>query len=76
VFTKSIKRECSPEVKDATLATAALLDRMGHRVEHLGSPPVPQSFIEDFLLYWALLSIRIGAPEARRPSGNPSIAPG
>jgi amidase len=59
VFTKSIKSECSPEVKDATLATAALLDRMGHRVEHLGSPPVPQSFIEDFLLYWALLSFAL-----------------
>jgi amidase len=59
VFTKSIKSECSPEVKDATLATAALLDGMGHRVEHLGSPPVPQSFIDDFLLYWALLSFAL-----------------
>jgi amidase len=59
VFTKSVKRECSPEVRDATLATAALLDRMGHRVEHLGSPPVPQSFVNDFLLYWALLSMAL-----------------
>jgi amidase len=59
VFTTSIRSECSPAVKDATLATAALLDRMGHRVEHLGSPPVPLSFVDDFLLYWALLSFAL-----------------
>jgi amidase len=59
VFTKSVKRECSPEVRDVTLTTAALLEGMGHRVEHLGEPPVPQSFIEDFLLYWALLSLAL-----------------
>ena len=59
VFTTSIKSECSPEVKDATLATAALLDRMGHRVEYLGTPPVPQSFVDDFLLYWALLAFAL-----------------
>ena len=59
VCTKSVKRECSPEMRDATLATAALLERMGHRVEHLDEPPVPESFIEDFLLYWALLSMAL-----------------
>jgi amidase len=59
VFTKSVKRECSPEVRDVTLTTAALLEGMGHRVEHLGAPPVPQSFIDDFLLYWALLSLAL-----------------
>jgi amidase len=59
VFTKSVKSECSPEVRDATMAAAELLDGMGHRVEHLGSPPVPQSFIDDFLLYWALLSFAL-----------------
>ncbi|MDT5189630.1 MAG: amidase, partial [Mycobacterium sp.] len=59
VFTKSVKRECSQEVRDVTLTTAALLEGMGHRVEHLGAPPVPQSFIDDFLLYWALLSLAL-----------------
>jgi amidase len=59
VFTKSVKRECSPEVRDQTLSTAALLERMGHRVEHLDEPPVPESFINDFLLYWALLSFAL-----------------
>jgi amidase len=56
VFTKSVKREASPEVAEQTLATAALLERMGHHVERLDQPPVPASFIDDFLLYWALLS--------------------
>ncbi|HEV7421096.1 MAG TPA: amidase [Mycobacterium sp.] len=59
VFTKSVKRECSPEIRDQTLATAALIERMGHRVEYLDEPPVPQSFIGDFLLYWALLSLAL-----------------
>lgn len=56
VVTGSVKREAGPEVRDQTLRTAALLERMGHRVEHLDRPPVPSSFIDDFLLYWALLS--------------------
>jgi amidase len=59
VFTKSVKRECSPEIRDHTLRTAALLERMGHRVEYLDEPPVPPSFIDDFLLYWALLSFAL-----------------
>ncbi|TPG36904.1 amidase [Mycolicibacterium hodleri] len=81
VFTKSVKRECSPEVRDATLATAALLERMGHRVEYLQEPPVPQSFIDDFLLYWALLSFalvrggkgRFGASFEREKLDNLSL---
>jgi amidase len=59
VLTKSVKRECSPEIRTQTLDTAALLERMGHRVEHLDEPPVPPSFIEDFLVYWALLSFAL-----------------
>jgi amidase len=59
VFTKSVKRECSPEMREATLTTAALLERLGHRVSHLDEPPVPESFIEDFLLYWAMLAMAL-----------------
>ena len=59
VFTKSVMRECSPEIREHTLETAALLERMGHRVVHLDAPPVPASFIDDFLLYWALLSFAL-----------------
>lgn len=59
VFTKSVVRESSPEVRAKTLETAALLEQMGHRVEYLDRPPVPASFIDDFLLYWALLSFAL-----------------
>jgi amidase len=59
VFTKSVKREASPEVRDHTLRTAALLERMGHRVEYLDEPPVSPSFINDFLMYWALLAFAL-----------------
>jgi len=43
------------------LATAALLDGWATAFEHLGSPPVPQSFIEDFLAVLGVAVIRIGA---------------
>jgi amidase len=59
VFTKSVIRESAPEVRDITLATATLLEGMGHRVDYLDRPPVPASFIDDFLLYWALLSFAL-----------------
>jgi amidase len=59
VFTKSVIRESGPEVREKTLETAALLEQMGHRVETLDRPPVPTSFIDDFLLYWALLSLAL-----------------
>jgi amidase len=59
VFTRSVKRECSPEIRGHTLAAAGLLEDLGHRVEYLDEPPVPQSFIDDFLLYWALLAFAL-----------------
>jgi amidase len=59
VFTKSVKRECSQEMRDHTLRTATLLEELGHHVERLDEPPVPESFIDDFLLYWALLAFAL-----------------
>jgi amidase len=60
VFTSSIRRECSPEVRDLTLKTATLLDELGHHVELLDvPPPVPASFEDDFVLYWALLAMAL-----------------
>lgn len=56
VVTKSIGREATPEVRELTLKTAALLEELGHRVEYIENPPVPASFADDFLLYWAFLS--------------------
>jgi len=55
MITESFGRSVSPEVHDLTLATAALLEGLGHHVEHI-TAPVPPSFPDDFLLYWASLS--------------------
>lgn len=59
VITCSVERECSPEVRELTLKSAALLEELGHRVEHVQKPPVPSSFAVDFVLYWALLAMAL-----------------
>jgi amidase len=56
VVTRSIGREATPEVRELTLQTAALLEELGHRVEHIDTPPVPSYLADDFLLYWAFLA--------------------
>jgi amidase len=69
VLTRSVQRECGAGVRELTLKTAALLEELGHRVEHLDDPPVPASFVDDFVLYWgflALTQVRAG----RRLFGN------
>jgi amidase len=57
VVTRSLLRESSPEVRELTLKSAALLEELGHRVDHLEKPPVPASFVPDFVLYWGLLAM-------------------
>jgi amidase len=57
VVTHSLLRESSPEVRELTMKSAALLEELGHRVDHLEKPPVPQSFVSDFVLYWGLLAM-------------------
>jgi amidase len=57
VITHSLLRESSPEVRELTLKSAALLEELGHRVDHLEKPPVPSSFVSDFVLYWGLLAM-------------------
>jgi len=59
VLTRSVERECSPELRELTLKSAALLEELGHRVEHLSETPVPSSFPADFVLYWALLAMAL-----------------
>ncbi len=59
VVTRSVNRDCSPAMRDHTLATAALLEGLGHRVEHLDANPIPASFADDFLLYWASLAMAL-----------------
>jgi amidase len=55
VVTRSVDRECSPEVRELTLKTAAMLEELGHQVEHI-DPPVPSYFADDFLLYWSTIA--------------------
>jgi amidase len=57
VITRSLLRECTPEMRELTLKTAGLLEGLGHRVDHVETPPVPASFAADFLLYWGLLAL-------------------
>jgi amidase len=57
VITRSLLRECSAEMRELTLKTAGLLEGLGHRVDHVETPPVPASFAADFLLYWGLLAL-------------------
>jgi amidase len=56
--TKSIVREASPEVRELTLKTAALLEELGHTVTEIDNP-VPARFKDDFLLYWQFLAFAI-----------------
>ena len=57
VVTHSVQRECRPEVRELTLKSAALLEELGHRVEHIDDLPVPTSFVDDFVLYWGFLAL-------------------
>jgi len=59
VVTRSINRDASAPVRDRTLETAALLSDLGHRVDHLDSNPIPEKFVDDFLLYWASLAMAL-----------------
>jgi amidase len=57
VVTRSVQRECSPQVRELTLKSAGLLEKLGHRVEHVDEPPVLASFVDDFVLYWGFLAL-------------------
>jgi amidase len=59
VVTRSVNRESSPEIRDHTLKTASLLEDAGHRVTYLDTNPVPESFADDFLLYWSSLAMTL-----------------
>ena len=58
VVTASIGRESSPEVRELTLKTAALLESLGHTVEEV-DPPIAASFPDHFVRYWSLLAFAI-----------------
>jgi amidase len=69
VVTRSVQRDCSPEVRELTLKSASLLEELGHRVEHVDQPPVPDGFPDDFVLYWGLLALAM-VRGGRRAFGN------
>jgi amidase len=58
VCTQSITREASPEVRELTLKTAALLEELGHKASTIDNP-VPPQFMNDFLLYWSFLAFAL-----------------
>ena len=58
VCTKSILREASPEMRELTLKSAALLEELGHRVTEIDNP-VPARFKDDFLIYWSFLAFAV-----------------
>ena len=57
VVTRSVQRECGPQLRELTLKSAGLLEELGHRVEHVDEHPVPASFTDDFVLYWGFLAL-------------------
>jgi amidase len=58
VCTQSIAREASPEIRELTLKSAALLEELGHKVTQIDNP-VPSQFMDDFLLYWSFLAFAL-----------------
>ncbi|WP_313675047.1 amidase [Mycolicibacterium sp.] len=59
VVTRSVTRDASPDMRDHTLKTAALLEDLGHRVDYLDNSPIPPQFADDFLLYWSSLAMAL-----------------
>ncbi|MDT5116877.1 MAG: amidase, partial [Mycobacterium sp.] len=57
VATGSLRRECGQEMRELTLKSAGVLEELGHRVEHIDQHPVPDSFVDDFILYWGFLAL-------------------
>ncbi|MEH3133025.1 MAG: amidase [Mycolicibacterium neoaurum] len=72
VTTESIAREAGPQVREATMKTAALLEGLGHQVTEIANP-IPSSFIDDFLHYWSLLAFALvrGGKRTFGPSFDP-----
>ncbi len=58
VCTESIVRDASPEFRELTLKTAALLEELGHKVTEI-SNPVSDRLRDDFLVYWQFLSFAV-----------------
>ncbi|MDR7255617.1 amidase [Nocardioides sp. BE266] len=58
VVTQGIGRDSSPEVRELTLKTAAVLESLGHQVEEIDNP-VPPGFPDHFVRFWSMLALVI-----------------
>ena len=52
------RADASPEIRELTLKSAALLEELGHRVTEIPNP-VPARFKDDFLVYWSFLAFAV-----------------
>jgi hypothetical protein len=73
VCTESIVRDATPEFRELTMKTAALLEELGHKVTEIRNP-VPERLRDDFLCYWQSVSFAIvrGGRRMIGPSFDPS----
>ena len=70
VVTDSIgERETDAETKATVLATASLLEELGHTVT-LVDAPVPAFFADDFLAYWSMLALFLSRTGKRTFNGT------
>ena len=60
----------SPEVAALTEDVGLLLEDLGHKVEPVGALIVPDSFRDDFLLYWSMLAMYLVRTGRRRHRGT------
>jgi amidase len=60
----------SPEVSALTEDVGLLLEDLGHKVEPVGTLIVPDTFRDDFLLYWSLLAMYLVRTGRRRHRGT------
>ena len=72
VCTQSVLREVSPEMRELTMKSAALLEELGHKITEIDNP-VPARFKDDFLLYWGFLAFAVvrGGRRMFGPSFDP-----
>ena len=76
VLTRSVLRECSPELRELTLKSASLLEELGHRVEHVDEPPGAGQFPGRLRAVLGIVGDGDGARRPARVRRRRSTAPG
>ena len=70
MITRSVQRECSPELRELTLKSAALLEELGHRVDHLDKPAGASQFRRRLRAVLGTAGDGAGARIGRRAFGD------